>query len=192
MHGDFIASLIYRKANSLSITKKNYFEIFSLQENFDIDLEKLASEYKKLQSQYHPDKFSDADDSSRLQALQISSVINDAFDTLKSALNRAGYLLSINGVDPEENNQNHLSESFLLQQMDWRDHLDNASQEENIDAIELLKQVVIEERENTIIEFQDCVNAYNFVDAKPVYNKLQFIEKMLDEIDRSEEKILDY
>lgn len=163
-----------------------------MQENFDLDLEKLSAEYKILQSQYHPDKYSDADDASRLQALQLSSIINDAFETLKSPLNRAGYLLSINGIDAEENNQNHLTESFLLQQMDWRDHLDNATQEENIDAVEYLKQVVIEERENTIIEFQDCVNAYNFVDAKPIYNKLQFIEKMLDEIDRSEEKILDY
>ena len=176
----------------MSISKKNYFEIFSLQENFDFDLDHLTAEYKNLQSQYHPDKFSDADDATRLQALQLSSIVNDAFNTLKVPLNRAGYLLSINGIDAEESNQDHLAESFLLQQMEWRDNLDNATQEEDLDAIAYLKQVVNEERENYIIEFQDCVNAYNFVDAKPIYSKMQFIEKMLDEIDRSEEKILDY
>lgn len=163
-----------------------------MQENFDVDVETLSAEYKKLQSQYHPDKFSDADDATRLHALQSSSIINDAFNTLKSPLKRAGYLLIINGVDPEENNQNHFTEDFLMQQMSWRELLSDATEEENLSTIDLLKQEVIEAQQACILEFQDCVNAYNFVDAKPIYNKLQFIEKMLDEINRSEEKILDY
>jgi len=176
----------------LTIANKNYFEIFSLQECFDLNMDKLAAEYKNLQSQIHPDKFSDADDVSRLEALQLSSIVNDAFDTLKSPLKRAAYILTLNGINPEEHNQKHLGETLLMQQMDWRDQLDYATEEEDLDAIEALKQEVIEERESCITEFQDCVNAYNFVDAKPVYNKLQFVEKMLIEINRSEEKILDY
>ena len=176
----------------MSISSKNYFELFSLQENYDLDLDGISAEYKNLQSQYHPDKFSDADDATRLHALQSSSIINDAFNTLKSPLRRAGYLLTINGVDPEENNQNHLTEDFLLQQISWRDILDDATQDENLNTIELLKQEVIEEHKNCIIEFQDFANAFNFVEAKPIYNKLQFVEKMLDEINCSEEKILDY
>lgn len=163
-----------------------------MQESFDLDLEKLTNEYKNLQSQTHPDKFSGADDASRLHAIQLSSIINDAFDTLKSPLKRAAYLLMLNGIDPEENNQNHLNESFLLQQMEWRDLLDDATEEEDLNIVDNLKQEVMQERENYITEFQDFVNAYNFVDAKPVYNKLQFVEKMLIEINHSEEKILDY
>ncbi|MBN4053529.1 Fe-S protein assembly co-chaperone HscB [Haliea sp. AH-315-K21] len=176
----------------MTITNKNYFEIFSLPEGFDLDLNQLTAEYKSLQAQSHPDKFSGADDATRLQALQSSSIINDAFDTLKSPLKRAAYLLTLNGIDPEENDQNHLSESLLLQQIEWRDALDNATDEGDLNTIGHLKQEVIEEQQNCISEFHDCANAYNFVDAKPIYNKLQFIEKMLSEINRSEEKILDY
>jgi len=176
----------------LSIGNKNYFEIFSLQENFDLDLDKLTTEYKNLQAQSHPDKYSDAGDAIRLQALQLSSIINDAFDTLKSPLKRAAYLLMLNGIDPEENNQNHLSEALLLQQIDWRDQLDQAADEENLNMIERLKQEAGEEKKSCINEFYNCANAYNFMDAKPIYNKLQFIEKMLSEINRIEEKILDY
>lgn len=176
----------------MTIANKNYFEIFSLQECFDFDMDKLAAEYKSLQSQMHPDKFSDADDAARLHALQVSSIINDAFDTLKSPLKRAAYILTLNGINPEENNQKHLGESLLMQQMDWRDQLDYATEDEDLDSIEQLKREVMEEHQSCITEFQDCVNAYNFVDAKPVYNKLQFVEKMLIEINRSEEKILDY
>jgi molecular chaperone HscB len=176
----------------LSIADKNYFEIFSLPEEFDLDMDELAAEYKKLQAQSHPDKFSDADDANRLQALQISSIINDAFNVLKSPIKRAGYLLGLKGVDPEEHNQNHLSESLLLQQMEWREHLHDATQEEDLNSIDRLKQEVNQELQSCMNEFRDHVSAGNFSDAKPVYNKLQFIEKMLSEINRSEEKILDY
>jgi molecular chaperone HscB len=176
----------------LSIANKNYFEIFSLQQGFDLDLDKLTAEYKKLQAQSHPDKFSDADDASRLQALQLSSMINDAFDVLKSPVKRAAYLLTLNGIDSEEHNQNHLSEALLLQQMDWREQLHSATQEEDLDTIDQLKQVVSLEYEHCIEEFSGKVNAGDFSTAKPVYNKLQFIQKMLAEINRSEEKILDY
>jgi molecular chaperone HscB len=176
----------------LSIANKNYFEIFSLQQGFDLDLDKLAAEYKKLQAQSHPDKFSDADDASRLQALQLSSIINDAFEVLKSPVKRAAYLLTLNGIDPEENNQSHLSEALLLQQMDWREQLHSATQEEDLNTIDQLKQEVQLEFENCINEFREKVNTGGFSAAKPIYNKLQFIQKMLIEIDRSEEKILDY
>ncbi len=176
----------------MTIASKNFFEIFSLPESFELDLVQLADEYKKLLAQVHPDKFSDADDTTKLQALQMSAYINDAYSALKDPLKRAAYILTLNGVDPHEHNQQHLSESLLLQQMDWRDQLDIATEEEDLNTIERLKHEVTEEHESCLNEFQDYVNAFNFVDAKPVYNKMQFIEKMLSEIDSAEEKILDY
>jgi len=170
----------------------NFFEIFSLQESFDLDIDKLTDEYKKLQAQSHPDKFSNADDATRLQALQLSSIINDAYNTLKSPLKRAAYLLKLQGINPEEHNQSQLSESLLLQQMDWRDQLDIASLEEDINTIDRLKQEVKKEYEECIQEFRANFSAAHYSDAKPVYHKLQFIGKMLSEINRAEEKILDY
>ncbi len=176
----------------MSIGSKNFFEIFSLPESFDLDLEKLSSEYKRLQSQSHPDKFSDADDATRLQALQLSSYINEAFVTLKAPLTRAAYLLKLQNIDPEEHNQAHLSEALLMQQMDWRDLLEFAIETEDMDALERLKQEVKTEHQACIDEFRSGVAAGKYNEAKPVYNKLQFIEKMLIEINRAEEKILDY
>lgn len=176
----------------MNISSKNYFEIFSLPESFDLDLEKLSSEYKKLQTQSHPDKFSDADDATRLQALQLSSFINEAFVTLKAPLSRAAYLLRLQDIDPEEHNQNHLSEELLMQQMDWRDLLELAIAKEDLDTLENLKQKVQIEHQECIDEFRADVAVGKYNAAKPVYNKLQFVEKMLIEINRAEEKILDY
>lgn len=176
----------------MDIPGHNYFEIFSLDESFDLDIDKLTAEYKKLQAQSHPDKFSDADDATRLKALQMSSILNEAFNTLKSPLKRAAYLLILKGVDPEEHRQEHLSESLLLQQMDWRDQLEKAETEEDLNTLDRLKQEVKAEQQACIDELRSSMAAEKYSEAKPLYNKLQFIEKMLSEINRSEEHILDY
>jgi hypothetical protein len=63
----------------LDINRQTYFELFSIVESFDIDPEALGESYKKLQAQYHPDRVSGLDDTARLQALQTSSIINQAF-----------------------------------------------------------------------------------------------------------------
>tara|TARA_R100001143_G_scaffold63140_1_gene68681 strand:+ start:853 stop:1380 length:528 start_codon:yes stop_codon:yes gene_type:complete len=170
----------------------NFFEIFSLQQDFDLDTEALTAQYKKLQSQSHPDRFSGADDASRLQALQQSSIINDAFETLKSPVKRAAYLLSLNGIDPEEHNQSHLSAALLMQQMEWRDELESATGDEDMDTLERLKQEVETEKKVSIDEFRKTIKANDFTAGKAVYHKLQFVEKMLSEINHAEEKILDY
>ncbi|MEK9649239.1 MAG: Fe-S protein assembly co-chaperone HscB [Gammaproteobacteria bacterium] len=85
----------------MSLASLNFFEIFSLPASFQVDVSSLEAQYRKLQAEYHPDRFSCAADSERVQALQLASLINDAYETLKSPLKRAAYLLTLNGVDPE-------------------------------------------------------------------------------------------
>ena len=176
----------------MDISNQNYFDMFSLPESFDIDADKLTTNYKELQAQYHPDKSSGSDDATRLKALQTSSILNQAFDTLKSPLKRAAYLLNLQGVDPEEHNQGHLSEALLLQQMDWRDQLETATVEEDLTVLDALKQEAGKEQDAGIEEFKSALAALDYTSAKTAYHKLQFIEKFIREINRSEEKILDY
>ena len=176
----------------MDISNQNYFDMFSLPESFDIDADKLTTNYKELQAQYHPDKFSGSDDATRLKALQTSSILNQAFDTLKSPLKRSAYMLVLQGIDPEEHNQSHLSESLLLQQMDWRDQLEIAAGEEDLTSLDRLKQDAKTELEAGIETFKSALKNQDYVSAKATYHKLQFVEKFIHEIDRSEEKILDY
>lgn len=176
----------------MDLSKNNYFEIFSQSQSFELDVDNLNTEYKKLQAQVHPDKYSDADDATRLRAVQSSSIINQAYDTLKSPLKRAAYLLSLQGVDPEEHNQSHLSEALLLQQIDWRDQLEKATAEEDLSVLDALKQEAGTEQDAGIEEFKSAFVEKDYPSAKAAYHKLQFIEKFIREINRSEEKILDY
>jgi len=176
----------------LDINRQTYFELFSIVESFDIDPEALGESYRKLQAQYHPDRVSGLDDTARLQALQTSSIINQAFDTLKSPLKRAAYMLSLKGLDPDKYQQSLMSEDLLIQQMHWREQLEEAAQDENLNALDNLKKTAQTELQDCLAEFKTQLNEEELDKAKALYHKLQFINKILQEINRAEEKILDY
>ena len=152
----------------------------------------LESKYRELQAEYHPDRFSGAPDAERVQALQFASLINDAYDTLKSPLKRAAYLLTLRGVDPEEHNQAHLQEAFLMRQMLMREDLEKFLEEENFEGLEKLKKETTGEQVEILDEFESTFNAGDLSIAKSLYNQLQFLFKLLEEINKAEEKLLYY
>lgn len=176
----------------MSLANRNYFEFFSLPESFQVNADTLESEYKKLQTQYHPDKFTNASDSGRVQALQHASLINDAYDTLKSPLKRAAYLLKLKDIDPEEHNQSHLQESFLLKQLELREDLETLAAKKDLDGLEQMKSSVVSERNQMLEHFENSYLENELMKAKTLYNSLQFLFKLVNEIEAAEEKLLDY
>lgn len=176
----------------MDINDHNYFSLFSLTESFDIDQSFLKTQYRNLQNKFHPDKFVNAGDKERLHALQMASLVNEAFDTLKSPVTRIAYIIQERGIDPETNIQAHLGEKFLLGQMELRDELEDILEQENLDKLDALKKRVLEQKNSYISDAQKLYINDQITDLKPIYNKLQFVDKLLQEIDSAEEKLLDY
>lgn len=173
-------------------TTLNHFELFSLPVSFQVEEAVLDQEYKKLQAVVHPDRFVDADDRTRLQALQQTSMVNDAYETLKSPLKRSAYLLKLHDIDAEEHNQAHLQEEFLLQQLEMREALETLIDSDEVEGLDALKKTVNREKSATLELFESHFLRKDFTAAKSNYNQLQFLFKLLDEIDKAEEKLLDY
>ena len=170
----------------------NYFDLFELPQAFRLDAADLERRYKTLQAEHHPDRFAGAGDGRRLQALQQTSLINDAYETLRSPLKRAAHLLRLQGVDPEEHNQAHFGPDFLLRQMELREQLETLADSEDMDGLESLKSEVGSEKDRTLSRFESLFGNGDHAGAKQQYNRLQFLFKLLDEIDAVEEKLLDY
>lgn len=170
----------------------NFFRLFDLPEQFTVDTAQLERQYKTLQAQYHPDKVAGGNDADRLQAIQKTSLINDGYDTLRSPLKRAAYLLKRQGVDPEEHNQAHFGEDFLMQQLMLREELESLSASEDMEGLDDLKRQVGQQRDAALSRFQEQFEQQDFAGAKRTYNQMQFLFKLLTEIDAVEEKLLDY
>lgn len=173
--------------------KSNYFDQFNLAESWDLDQEVLIAEYRKQQGETHPDRFADAEESEKLRAVQLSSYLNEAYETLKSPLRRAAYLLSLNGIDVEQVNQNDLSMDLLLEQIQLRERLDELPTDESaLTDLDEMRDEVDAKLKQRQQNFAGHFNKQKFDDAKKVYHELQFFYKLKTEIDAGEEKRLGY
>ena len=176
----------------MNIARQNYFSLFSLEPGFQLDKQQLEKQYKKLQSEYHPDRFASANDQERREAMQLTSIVNDAFETLRSPLSRSAYLLELQGIEAENHQQSDLDTEFLMQQMQLRVVLEEEAEAENIEAIEALKAKTEIELQNFYQDFEKNLQEGQLQSAKVIFHKCQFAEKLLTEINHVEEKLLDY
>ncbi len=103
------------------------FEIFGLSPRFELDRAALDARWKDLQREAHPDRFATADAQSQRQAMQWSVRINEAYQRLKDPLKRAAYLCELHGAPIQAENNTAMPAAFLMQQMQWREDLDEAS-----------------------------------------------------------------
>lgn len=101
----------------------NFFEIFALPTDFDIDQQKLDEQLRALQSQYHPDVVN------AKKSEQMSAVINQAYQTLKFVDSRASHLLELVG-QADSLQQSIRDLDFLDLAMDFRIELDESNSEQ--------------------------------------------------------------
>lgn len=80
----------------------NYFAFFDFPRKLNIDAAKLESEFYELSRKLHPDIYAQAENREQEWSLEQSSLLNDAYRTLKDPVKRTEYLLRLEGVELEE------------------------------------------------------------------------------------------
>lgn len=131
------------------------FELFDLPRGYQLDRTVLDERWKALQREVHPDRHAAADAQTQRQAMQWSVRINEAYQRLKDPLRRAAYLCELHGVPIQAENNTSMPEAFLMQQMEWREALEEAS---SADAIEDLADEVAEARRKLLAALQQTAD----------------------------------
>ena len=103
------------------------FELFDLPLAYALDRAQLDGRWKDLQREVHPDRHAAADAQTQRQAMQWSVRINEAYQRLKDPLQRAAYLCELHGAPIQAENNTAMPAAFLMQQMEWRESLDDAT-----------------------------------------------------------------
>src|SRR5690554_3661644 len=80
-----------------TITMK-YFDIFGLEPQFDLDTAGLKRSFFLKSREYHPDFHTHASEEKKEEMLTQSSLLNQAYETLKSARSRKKYILTEHGL----------------------------------------------------------------------------------------------
>jgi len=168
---------------------QNYFELFDLETSFFISDSNLKDSYRREIARFHPDKFASKTDSEKLQALQNTSLLNTAFEMIKSPLNRASYLLNLNGVDPFDEKDTAMDHDFLISQIELREELeviesktDTGKLDDFIDRIESHVQSKVESISNAFKGNSDTLEIKKDVRELKFYEQLaKESNKLMDE-----------
>ena len=168
---------------------QNYFELFDLETSFFISDSNLKDSYRREIARFHPDKFASKTDSEKLQALQNTSLLNTAFEMIKSPLNRASYLLKLDGVDPFDEKDTAMDHDFLISQIELREELeviesktDTGTLDDFIDRIESHVQSKVESISNAFKGNSDTLEIKKDVRELKFYEQLaKESNKLMDE-----------
>jgi molecular chaperone HscB len=161
---------------------QTHFELFGLPAHFAVDAAALEARYHELQSEVHPDRFAAAPEAERRVSMQLATRVNEAYQTLKSPLRRAVYILRLRGVDPELETNTAMPPGFLMEQMSWRERIEAGSEEP--EALLQLRaglrgesRKIYEKLHGQLDESRDDQA------ARETIRMLMFYEKLDDEID---------
>ena len=80
----------------------DYFAFFGMPRKLNLDVAQLERGFYELSRKLHPDLNARADKREQEWSLEQSSLLNDAYRTLKDPIKRTQYLLGLEGVELEE------------------------------------------------------------------------------------------
>jgi molecular chaperone HscB len=89
-------------ASELQIATPDYFAFFSLPQQLNLDVALLEREFYKLSRKLHPDLYAREGKAKQDWSMEQTSLLNDAYRTLKDPIRRTEYLLHLQGVELEE------------------------------------------------------------------------------------------
>ncbi len=156
------------------------FALFGLPERFALDEADFAGRRRTLLAQVHPDRFATGGASAQRVAMQWAVRVNEAYARLKDPLKRAAYLCELHGAAIGAEDNTAMPPEFLMQQMAWREALDDASTRA---AVETIAGDLDEHRRQA---YEDLAR---FLDEAPEYVRaarqvraLMFVERFAEDV----------
>ena len=163
------------------------FELFGVPRRFAQERSALDARWKELQREAHPDRHAASGGAAQRQAMQWSVRINEAYQRIKDPLRRAAYLCELHGAPIRAEDNTAMPGDFLMQQMEWREALEEADGLAQVEALEAqvqqARRTALERCAELIDQQQDFAGAARQVRA------LMFIARFALDIERRLEQL---
>ncbi len=158
------------------------FTLLGLPRRFAQDRSLVDTRWRELQAQVHPDRFAVEGAASQRIAMQWAVRVNEAYQRMKDPLKRAAYLCELNGAPINSESNTAMPTVFLVQQMEWREALDEATLLSDVealaDAVAMHRTQALEQLQLTLDDQRDHGAASQQVRA------LMFVERFAEDVDR--------
>jgi len=162
---------------------QTHFELFGLPQSYALDRNQLDTAYRELQNTVHPDRFAAQPEAEQRVAMQWATQVNEAYQTLKHPVNRGVYLLRLQGIDALDASNTKMAPAFLMQQMEWREAIEDARAVKDMAALDGLSDDL--RAAHRRIEAQLAVlidTAHDFAAASEAVRQLRFMDKLIAEV----------
>lgn len=163
------------------------FELFGVARGFRQSRQDLETRWKSLQKEVHPDRFAAQGDAAKRVAMQWSVRINEAYQRLKDPLRRAAYLCELAGAPIRAEDNTAMPPAFLVQQMEWREALDDAESPGELDALDASVSSL---RAQVLTDCERLIDVEKHFDAAAQQVRaLMFIERFAQDIERRRDQL---
>ncbi len=160
----------------------NDFDLFGVPQRFAQERAELDARWRALQAEVHPDRFASEGAAAQRIAVQWAVRVNEAYQRLKDPLKRAANLCELAGQRIDAENNTAMPGAFLMQQMEWREALDEAK---TVTDVEALAGQVAAARGDALQRLQRLFDDdHDAAAAAQQVRALMFIERFAEDVDR--------
>lgn len=138
----------------------NYFEFFDIPVQFQLDEAQLKRQYYVNSKKYHPDFYTLESAEKQAEILQLSTLNNEAYNTLANFDTRMRYVLQLKGILAEEG-QNTIPQDFLMSMMDINEALMELEFDNAPVAREQVAQQLAEQETSIYADITDIITNYD-------------------------------
>jgi len=167
----------------------NHFALFGLPMRQQLDMEALEKTWHELAVRLHPDRHATASPAEKRVIMQWAAAINQAWQTLRLPLARARYLCELAGQPLDESSNTRVSPEFLMQQMAWRERLDEARGTSDAQALRDEVQRCADQLQTQVAHLID--ERHDMAQAAQCVREWMFVDKLLQEIQAGADSILE-
>ncbi len=162
---------------------QTHYELFDLPQTYAIDRERLDAAYRELQNRVHPDRFAAQPEAEQRLAMQWATRVNEAYQTLRHPVNRGVYLLKLQGIDALEASNTKMAPAFLMQQMEWREAVEEARAGKRMAALDALSDELRMAHRRIEAQLAELIDsAHDFEAASEAVRQLRFMDKLIAEV----------
>jgi molecular chaperone HscB len=162
---------------------QTHFELFGLPATYALDRGRLDAAYRELQHAVHPDRFAAQPEAQQRLAMQWATRVNEAYQALKHPVNRGAYLLHLQGIDALAAANTRMAPAFLMQQMTWREAIDEARAARDPAALDALTGELRAAHHGIEAQLAELLDhAHDYVAATEAVRQMRFMDKLIAEV----------
>lgn len=166
------------------------FSLFGLPETYRLDRADLDARWKRVAAQVHPDRHTGQGAAAQARAVRWAMRVNEAYRRLRDPLQRAAYLCERRGASIEAESNTRMCSAFLMEQMRWREDLEDAGSEAAIDRlaaeVRQRQQGLFDTVARELDELQQPQRAAEAV------RSLMFVARFLQDIDKRRDALFPF